>query len=198
VTEQTLACRNCGHAVKHNLWGRCAEEGGCECRSYEPDGEAKVLVLRNPETMRPVSVPVEVVREVDALYDAYVRWRAGESFEQIARSDPTRWRNGSACSAEVKAYIDEGRSVLRGFTARETIAMEIDATRALQAAFWDEAVVNRKLGAAQLVRQLIKDRIDMYSVLPEDPDVPTLSAGGPRTLVIDAADYERQLRAISE
>jgi hypothetical protein len=112
VSEQIKACVHCDHPAKHNLWGKCSEDG-CECRSYEPTGEdAKVVVLRNPETLRPIAVPDEVVRHADRVYDAYCRHRSGESWELIATT--AGWPNARAVAAEVSNYLDEGRAIFRG------------------------------------------------------------------------------------
>lgn len=192
--EQVPTCRNCDHPRKHNLWGRCSEEG-CECRSYDPSDEATVVVLRHPDTMRPVAVPDEVVRESDRVYDAYARHRSGESWEAIAHTGG--WPSPRAVAEEVRRYLDEGRAIFRGLKGRELMAREVDTLNALQAAFWP-AAMSGKAAAGQMVLACVKARIEAYGKIPEDPEEVTANDGGPRTLIIDAGDYEAQLRRVGQ
>lgn len=193
---EVSTCRNCEHARKHNLWGKCSEDG-CDCRSYDPDDEAKVLVLRNPETFRPVAIPEDTVREADRVFDAYTRHRDGEPWKVIAATSDPPWPSAAAVATEVRRYLDEGRAIFRGMKGRELMALEIDRLNALQTYFLPAAKAG-KVPAGQLVLSCIKARIDAYAKTPEDPAEIEGQGGAPRMLVIDAEDYTGHLGKVSE
>lgn len=184
-------CRNCDHEIAHNVFGRCAEPG-CGCRNYDPDRDSAVVAIRNPENLRPVLVPDEVVREVERSYGAYLDRLAGKSWAEIAAEKG--WPSAEAASAEVKRYMDEGRAVLGQFARREAIAMEIARLDALQQAVWADAMAG-KIPAVQQARGIITDRLRALGIGQGEEES---GDAVQTTLVVGDDSYADTLRQVAE
>jgi hypothetical protein len=173
-------------------------EKTCTCPVGRPIGaphvqscdkaEGEVLVFRQPDTGRPVGVPPDVVSAAERAYAAYEKKLKGMSWSQIAVEG--FWPSAAACQAEVKHYLDEGRSALATWKRTEVIVLWRDRLEMLFASVITEAEkgkvpsVMAALAIAKTAMQL--EGLDQPS--EDDANVPTV------VVPDNEGDYIRSLR----
>lgn len=207
----TATCENCRHACAHNFWGKCLVNG-CTCRDYvgdigllsdpevpepppatteAPTGGSTTQVYRNPETGRPIAVPDEIIREEERPYRAYLRFRAGSTWEQIAQEE--HWPDAAAVQATVKRYLDEGRAVVGEFTRNEMKAIQLDRLHGLVGALYPKAL-DGNLSAAAEVHKVIKTIMQSTG---SDKDEGTDELN-PTTIVVASSEMLAKLQGYAE
>lgn len=152
-----------------------------------------VIVMRNPNTGRPVAVPDEIVSQAEREYRAFKMSRAGKDWHEIAIHE--QYPSAQAAAAAVKRYLDEGAAVVADFRRTEAISMEVARLNALQSAFWDAAQAgDTKAGA--LVFNIIMGRVKLQKL---DVLISEDEATQARTVVVASDDgYADSLREIAE
>lgn len=122
-----------------------------------PLSDGKVLIFRNPETSRPVAVPSEIVEEHERSYKAWVEHTEGKSWDLIAAEGG--WPSAKACQAEVKRYLEEGKSLVGDWKRAELKQMAWDRYERLFSLFMTEALkgkVQPGLAAMAAVDRMVK------------------------------------------
>lgn len=146
-----------------------------------PEKAAEVLVFRQPVTGRPVGVPAEIVSQVERAFRAYQLKLKGMSWESIALQE--HWDSGEACAAEVKKYLDEGRTVMAGFKRLEVLALELARYDAMLEGLWDSAV-SGKVPAVMAALAISKQRVAVLGLdQPSEDDAIT------PTVVVPTEEY---------
>lgn len=155
-----------------------------------PEHEGQVIVMRSPNTGRPVAVPHDIVTKTERAYAAWEKKLEGWSWQRIADEGPGGgWPTAAAAQAEVLKYLEEGRSTLSGWKQAEQREM----WRARLEMLWEAAVPeaqNGKVPSMMAALSIAKtamtlERLDQPS--EEDTNVPTV--------VVPSEDYIAWLQA---
>lgn len=163
-------------------------------KHVEITSEDEVLVMRNAEG-RPVAVPHAVVMEADRPYRAYYLHLGGMTWEGI--KDLEEYPTISAVKADIKRYLDEGRSLITEFSRAQLMERELARIDVLQAAVW-EGAKSGHLPSVNTAHSLIMSRVKLLR-LDEDVRDDAADVEG-RTVVVPSDDdgYTAVLEAASK
>lgn len=158
-----------------------------------PDAEGQVIVMRQPDTGRPVAVPHDVVTATDRAFAAWERKLEGWSWQRIADEGPGGgWPTAQAAQTEVLRYLEEGRQALAGWKRTEITEM----WRSRLEMLWEAAVPEARAGKVPSMMAALNiaktamtlERLDQPS--EEDTNVPTV--------VVPSEDYIASLTQQAE
>lgn len=167
------------------------------CQLAEPtageDGqpEATVLVLRNPDTQRPVAIPDEVVSAAEREYRAYKAFRLeGKTWTEIAEQEG--YESPAAAAAAVRRYLDEAVAVLKDFSREQIIADYVGRLDYYRAKLMPE--IEKGKTAAIATALSVEDRwVKAYGL-----DQVTGEDATEQTVVVASPEYIAELQAAAE
>jgi hypothetical protein len=138
---------------------------------------------------RPVAVPHEVVIESERPYRAYMLHAGGLNWEQVALQEG--YPNRDAARADVRRYLDEGRSLVQDLTRKQLVERELQRLDLLQSSVWRKAMEGN-LPAAGMALSVVRERIKLLRLdqdIRDDDD----TLGGTVVVGGDEDSYTRGL-----
>lgn len=133
-------CAACGNKIKVGDEVRRWDDALChaKCVEAELDLEPDDIVVFRGEGNRPVAVPHDVAIESERPLRAYELHQGGLSWERVALQE--NYPSANAARMDVKRYLDEAGSLIRDFTRRELLELQLAKLGALQRACWKQAM----------------------------------------------------------